>query len=549
MKHLLYVICLDVLLVVPAQLFAEQEVTLKSGASFIGDVTLDGDAIIVQVDEAKLRVPLADVAAISPLDAGHQQQAQRLLMTALESKLMNNAGREVLAILGEAARLDPDDPKIAYWYASTLVEAGFGKAASEVYERRREEIGNAYPGMSDQLAARIAQRLELEKMPAAVVARIDKLNSAAAQQSLIPEVRPMAAVFRLVDQNERPIERSAFRIQSNAQDDNLESFHDGYYLFTFNQNRHNRDEPCRLEITQPGLEPKTFQFRGGSPGVEMAGEFVVARYDETARKPFRARIVARDGVPVAGATITLSPVSDGGSAASDAISGDTDDDGRIEVLVFPMKYSYRVQAEGFNHHSGTVDVQATDSTAASSREQQFKLDRAIRATVRVAWMSTSFQGGKTSGEDTLKIAGEAPAPNRYGQEAIAWLRPVQNQNRLTFQFINMPFGYQGPNSSEAWLRVWEPAADTEGGAAQAAAMEKFTTLDLDKVDQLKNELTAPAGVRGGQPGYQGPMIVQAALGKVYIGQLSSRDTRTGQPMQVAFKVVIEKMDGDASDDE
>lgn len=164
MKRLRCILFGVALLVAPPHLLAEQEVTLKSGATFIGNVTIDGDAVVVEIDDAPLRVPLAEVAAIAPLDSGHKQQARRLLMAALEARLMNNSGNEALGLLAEAARLDPDDPRIAYWYARSLVDAGFGKAAGEVLESRREEIAKTYPGMSDQLAAQIKGRLELEKM-------------------------------------------------------------------------------------------------------------------------------------------------------------------------------------------------------------------------------------------------------------------------------------------------------------------------------------------------------------------------------------------------
>ena len=552
MRQLACMLCAVVVFLAAGRLFAEQEVTLKSGASFIGDVTIDGDAVVVKVDEAELRVPLADVAAISPLDAGHHQQAHRLLMTALEAKLMNNAGREVLALLAEAARLDPADPKIAYWYARSLVDAGFGKAASEVFERRREEIANAYPGMSDELAARIKQRLELEKMPAEVVERFDKLNAAAAQPTNVPELRQLAAVFRLIDQNDRPIERSAFHIQSNGQDDNLESFDDGYYVFTFKQHYNNRQEPCRLEINQPGLEPKTFQFTGGSSRVRHVGVFVVQRYDETAKRPFRARIVSHVGEPISGATVTLQAVSPSGNTSDHALSADSDADGRVEILAFPMKYSYRVQAEGFNFQSGNVELHgagnAGATTAGGAREQQIKLHHAIQATLRVAWMSTAFQGGaNASGETTLQVTGGSNTPYRYGQDTPQWIRPVQVEDRMTLQFINMPFGYQGPNASEAWVRIVEAAAEaTEDGAAPPAALEKFKALDLNKLESLKEELPQP-DTGGRPPGYSGPIVLPAALGNVYVGKLSNRDMRTGQLIQIAFKVIVEEMKADTAE--
>jgi hypothetical protein len=36
-------------------------------------------------------------------------------------------------------------------------------------------------------------------------------------------------------------------------------------------------------------------------------------------------------------------------------------------------------------------------------------------------------------------------------------------------------------------------------------------------------------------------VVGAELGKIYVGRLQHRDPRTGQAMQIAFKVFVEEM--------
>src|SRR5712675_1170375 len=76
-----------------------------------------------------------------------------VFLFALSMRLMNGTGNEVVGLLAEAKRLAPDDPSVAYWCASTLVDAGYGKAANEVFTPRREAIAKAYPGLADQLAA------------------------------------------------------------------------------------------------------------------------------------------------------------------------------------------------------------------------------------------------------------------------------------------------------------------------------------------------------------------------------------------------------------
>jgi hypothetical protein len=56
--------------IAPFSARAEQEVTLRSGATLIGDVTFDGDAIVIDIEGAQQRVPLADVESVTPTGFG-----------------------------------------------------------------------------------------------------------------------------------------------------------------------------------------------------------------------------------------------------------------------------------------------------------------------------------------------------------------------------------------------------------------------------------------------------------------------------------------------
>ena len=56
---------------------AEVEVTLKSGASLVGNVTVDGADAVVKIDNSELRVPLAEIDSITSVDAGPERQARR----------------------------------------------------------------------------------------------------------------------------------------------------------------------------------------------------------------------------------------------------------------------------------------------------------------------------------------------------------------------------------------------------------------------------------------------------------------------------------------
>src|SRR5262249_19095656 len=152
------------------------------------------------------------------------------------------------------------------------------------------------------------------------------------------------AMFRVVDQHKQPVDQSAFRVESRGEEENLESYEDGYFVLTFGRNRYNRDEPCRLEVVQAGLASKSFQFSAASNRLADAGEFVVSRLDEKSKKPYRVQVVDASGKPVAGAKIALQTTMQQRNGANEAASTTTDLDGRAELMVFPMQYSYNVSA-------------------------------------------------------------------------------------------------------------------------------------------------------------------------------------------------------------
>ncbi len=536
-------------------LFADVEVTLKSGTSLVGTVKIDGSDAIVKIGDSELRVPLTEVDTIAAVDAGRDRQAHRLLMSALEARLTNDSGREVIGLLAEAARLAPNDPHIAYWYASSLSDAGYGQAANDLLEKQREAIAKAYPGMTDQLVERIKRRVEMEKMPPALVERLDKLNAELGKQASNAEMRQIATLFRLVDHEKQPIERSAFQIHcNNGQDENLESFDDGYFVYTFNRHRNNDEQPCNLDVIRPGLESKSFELNGSSNRVKDAGELVVRRYDEAAKKPFRIHLVGTDAKPVVGARVSLQGMSPRGNTTNQTLTAESDAEGSAEMLAFPMKYVYHVQASGFNHGSGNVELKAD---AADAKPIELKLDRAIQATIRVAWEATAMQGGgKTTGEATLQVDGGPPRPYQYGQDNISWLRPAQQKDRLTLQFVDSPFGYGGPfGQADAWVRVVDAVAKlNEGGKEESEAnevepkspdLDAFNELELGKIDELKSKLKQPRSIGGGPPtGPRPPMVLPAELRKIYVGRVQHRDMRTGQPIQLAFKVFVEEMTTD-----
>ena len=95
-------------------------------------------------------------------------------------------------------------------------------------------------------------------------------------------------------------------------------------------------------------------------------------------------------------------------------------------MVFPMKYTSSVSADGFNVQSGSVDVPSGERKV---DEQQVKLHRAIQAKIRLAWSSTGManagQGATTSGEGEIRATGSAVRSNQFGPDTINWVRTSQ----------------------------------------------------------------------------------------------------------------------------
>jgi hypothetical protein len=284
-----------------------------------------------------------------------------------------------------------------------------------------------------------------------LVKRIDELNAAAARQSMGNEKRQMFAMFRVVDQHKKPVDQAAFRVESRGEEDSIESYDDGYFVLTFARNRYNRDEPCRLEVVQSGLESKSFQFSAASNRLADAGEFVVSRLDENSKRPYQIQVVDASGKPIAGAKIVLQTTIQQRSGMNEAASTTTDLDGRAELMVFPMKYTYSVAADGFNSGTGPAEVPTGDRKA---EEQQVKLHRAIQAKIKVAWSSTGMGnaggGATTSGEGEIRASGSAVRPNQFGPDAINWVRTTQQKDQLVLQFINQPFGGPQQFGSASW---------------------------------------------------------------------------------------------------
>lgn len=515
-------------------LYAQQEIRLKSGTIFFGVARFEGDEAVVKVGESELRFPREEIALIQGAAAPAAGQLpalpepRRLLNAALEAKLLDGATKEVVGLLAQAAQLAPDDPQIRFWYVTSLVDAGHGKAAEEALAPHREAVAAAYPGAVDRLAARIEARKKLEKLPPALVARIDGINASAVIRS--DNERNFQIAFRVVDQHGAPIEPAFVHLTGYANNEQLESFGDGFYVYAFSRSG-NSDESLKLSVEEVGVRPEEFAIAIHAGPLSAPKEFVVHRLSDEDRVPLRVRVADRDGKPVAKAKVSLRPVMSRGNA-SEVDSAATDDDGVVEFKVVPFNYVVEVNAEGFKQES-----QGADARDESDRRQtvEVKLYPVLKASIRAAWRIAPVESGgeTTTGEGVLSLGGRVAYPNDANM-LFRVLRPMQVEDRLAVQLAFFG-GYPFPPYGDAmWLRSIDVSADGEDAAA--AVRKKFDAIDLSNTTELKKVGEAiDLNPAPGRP----PGLITLQKDRVYIGEMPFHDPRAGRPARGAFKLMME----------
>ncbi len=519
----------------PSGLWAEEQVTLKSGTRIVGNISFTGQTVTITIGDTQITVPTSEIELIGPVGSNFQQTPERLLMIALESRLQLGSGEGQVGLLAEAHRQAPDDPRIAYWYAQSLLDAGFGSAAQMILQTNRAAIGSAFPGMTDRLAKRIQDRISFENLPAKLIARIDQLELAAHAAPRSTNRVPVYVRFRLVDQHERPIESSAFHIQSNGNDEYLETFEEGHFLLTFISRGNESTNDCQLDLNWPGLESRQITLHPVADQVADAGEFIINRFSDNAKVSYVVMVVDQQGTPIKGATLTLRPVTRKNDR-TDSLTAETDAQGRAEINAFPMNYSYSVSAKGFNSEGGSVELNAD---TAKREAQRIEIYPMLSATIRVVWIAKSSQGEETAttGETALRVGvGTQPTmPYGHGPDSVTFLRPMQVKDRLTLQ-SGPPF-FAGPMM--AGMTFWVRRAPDE--LVKGSPLEFFTGVDLKKLDELQDKLVLPEIERSPGPGQYAPIAFPVKQGEVYLGELPNRDVRTGQPTLASFKVYIEEI--------
>jgi len=529
---------------------AEQQVTLRNGTTMVGNVSNEGADLVVDVDGAKLKVPFADVQSVASLKSGDGNQAQRLLYRALEAQLLSDGENKELGLLAEAYQLAPDDPRIAFWYARGLADAGFGNGAAEVFDPHDVTIAAAYPGAADRLERAIQQRMAYEKLPPKLLKRLDQIAAAAKLKSPLPaEKSSCSAYFRLVDQADKPIERSAFRINCHGEDENLESFDDGYYLFTYMRRNHFGNNPCTLDVSQPGLATETFRFDGSVLEAEDLGVLRVQRMTDADRRPVVVKVVDAEGKPLSGAKVVFTPISSqGGRDGEPPVA--TNAEGEAKVKLYPNRYSSQINLKEYYPASQTIEL---PSGGAEPTNIDAKLHLAISATIKVAWRAKlgghpgmpQFQNDAVTTGDFEQIAGPREAggpPAGGGPFGPAWVRLVQEGDEMKLQFQDQMHFAPGAGPPSWVARLGRSKEQAEDAAKNLDAdRELFELLDLKDLDLLESEVKLERTSLGGMPGRMQPVSVPLERGDIYVGRINGRDMHTGRPAVIEFKILASEL--------
>ncbi len=525
-----------------ADLRADQVVVLRSGAELVGQVSSEGDDVVVRIGAGTLRVPLAEVARIA--EEGHDggddaDRAQRLLIRWLETQAAKEDTAAEPGFLEEAYRLAPNDARIAYWYAKSLVGAGQGRLAKGVLDDHYAAVEEQYPSQAPDLRRRIAKRCELEQRPRPFVKRYDQLNAQLASGAALPgdEVL-LAAAFRLVDQKGDAVPEQSLTLSSS--DTKLEVFADGWFLCSYMARRSSRRETVELRLTDPAYDAKEYKFSGGEDHVRDLGELRAERRGDKDLVKTAFQVLSVEGDPVESARIFIRPSQSAGTEAQ-TVQLVTTSDGAAAADLFPGVYVVNVYRDGY-----VPDPQTLRVKPGHSQPIEVRLQPAINGSVRVVWRiidpaHKEADGKEGDGDDQVMNL-----PFINGQLAhmgfpSTWLNVRQTKEGLFFFVADQRMMYRPPTMQagapdESWTRI--------------AKKKEFDEVELVDLTSLKEsgEKPQPASVEPGRtvpPNLNvTPLVLQP--GAIYCGQTPIMVPGAGPPrvQTLRYKLIFEATGGE-----
>ncbi|BBO35088.1 carboxypeptidase-like regulatory domain-containing protein [Lacipirellula parvula] len=519
---------------------AQQQVRLKSGGVLLGAAAVEGAEAVVQVGDSTMRVPLADISEIAAVPQAEEPQPQRLLRTALEAKILNGADKEVVGLLAEAARLAPEDPQVLFWYATSLLDAGYGQAAHEALEPHLAAVRKAYPGAADRLAVRIEQRLKIDRLPVELVERLDQLaedpHGGRANNGDREQIANFA-IFRVVDQHDEPVSMTQNSIQGGGNNERLESFSEGYNLFYFFNYPGNRSQPVQLVVNQSGLRPQEIELSVATSIYSSPQELKVHRYVEEDKRDVKIRVVDQADKPIEGAQVTLVGGDRYGGGRNSHVSTETDADGNATVKLFPGQYQLMAAAAGYVSGGSRINLSVEGD---AGKLQTVKLFPLVNADVRIGWQWIPTQGGgPTSGETMLPWTGGVNYDGN-NRSPLHMLRLDQMRDELFVAFMVQPM-----DASSRQMRRGVDLHQMDVDGDSAAAQKEFAAFDLGDLSD-REKLKAkwrPLAVAPGRPQSR----FGVTFGEIYAGKFFTQDPQTGQPGEMRFKILLEKSGTEAAE--
>lgn len=508
------------------QLFAEQRITLRTGTEIVATkIEMDGDAVKLHVDnQAALTLPLEKIASITSVEGHQGDAAQRLLLSAFETRALTGDNTEGLGLLREAYAQSPDNPRIAYWYTRAVLENDQGKAASKLLEKHRQDLEVAFPELIDPLADRIAARVKVESLPEDLLRFIDAANKTAETAKVNRNGRMTAYLyFRFVDQNEKPLVKTDFQVSCRGSEEVLTPCDDGYFFFQYSispSSSHNY-EHLTLTTYNYELKQKKLELSGSFHQAKDGGELRAHRFTEADKLPVEVKLITAGGEAIAGANVSVRPRS---GRSTDPETYTSDSDGLVQMKCYPASLTLSAQADGYKAETLYLNLTnranqkaAPDQQAAVKRE--IKLHHGLTATLRVAWRGKVQQFGgnqaaqELRGEALLKVVAGNVIPN---QQWPHWLNVQQMGDQLRLTLVDQMRGHHQTLVGEpTWTRMASKGEEGEGAAALT-----FEDIPLDGIERFKDKAEEPSTVQQPQNAYGAQATYHAEPKAIFFGQFT-----------------------------
>ncbi len=316
-------------------------------------------------------------------------------------------------------------------------------------------------------------------------------------------------------------------MECSAQNEKLEAFAEGYFLFTYSHSRRSSSQPCRVRVAGAGLLEKTFEFHGTRNEVRAAGLFRARRFAEKDRRKVDFTVTGPNKKPIVGVLVALH--ANNRSSSNKILPVKTDSAGHTSASLYPGTYQCYFTAPGYNRVIRSLII-PLESRKPSTIEAT--MHPTINAQVKVVWKSEPLNYlGVTNREEPRTVqkqegvlyAGDKVRSSNSNR--VRWIRLTQVEDRLQLIITTTP-GYYNYASSpgKPWVGRWT-------GKEEAGL---FDNLELDKIEERKKQARILPSSTNPTMGMSLPVEKEA----LYVGRTITRDPRTNRPAILTFKVFV-----------